>query len=139
MGWQLLFPSCNLVCKNVLSKPHHFECLLAAVIAYQSAQERGKNKSHNHMYCMYQSDWEKKSSHTIIKSLCIQNRSQCFFTTAIAGDRQRDKQTIQTNRASAIPNSSISRLLKKKPLATNLCNSLQSGLSILENTNNIRA
>jgi hypothetical protein len=29
--------------------------------------------------------------------------------------------------------------LKKNPLATNLCNSLESGLSILENTNNIRA
>lgn len=28
---------------------------------------------------------------------------------------------------------------KKTPLATNLCNSLESGLSILENTNNIRA
>lgn len=46
---------------------------------------------------------------------------------------------LYRDRASAIPNSSISSLLKKNPLATNLCNSLESGLSILENTNNMRA
>lgn len=51
----------------------------------------------------------------------------------------RETNRLYRGRASAIPNSSTSRLLKKNPLATNLCNSLESGLSILENTNNIRA
>jgi hypothetical protein len=57
------------------------------------SREGGKKITLPHSH-MYQSDSEKESNHTSIKSLSIQNRSQCF-TIAKAGDRQRDKQTIQ--------------------------------------------
>jgi hypothetical protein len=114
----LLFPSCNLVCKNVLSKTHHFECLLAAVITYQSAQEGGKKITLPHSH-MYQSDSEKESNHTSIKSLSIQNRSQCF-TIAKAGDRQRDKQTIQ--RQSFCHSKFINfQTLEEKPFWPQIC------------------